>query len=63
MEYYGAVFLPAAGDRNGINVEIIGVGGYGEGGHYWSATPYDAEYSYDLNFNNLLAELKKVFFD
>lgn len=52
MEYYGAVFLPAAGDRNGTDLEMIGPGGYGNGGHYWSAVPYDADYSYDLNFNN-----------
>ena len=52
MEYYGAVFLPAAGDRNGIDIEMVGPGGYGDGGHYWSAVPYDADYSYDLNFNN-----------
>lgn len=52
MEYYGAVFLPAAGDRNGIDLEMVGPGGYGNGGHYWSAVPYDEDYSYDLNFNN-----------
>ena len=34
----GAVFLPAAGNRGGTDVD--GVGSYG---CYWSSTPYEAE--------------------
>ncbi len=33
LEQYGVVFLPAAGDRNGITVEDVGSDGY-----YWSAS-------------------------
>ena len=36
MEAAGAVFLPAAGDRNGTNV-----GGVGNYGVYWSSAAYD----------------------
>ena len=35
MEAAGAVFLPAAGFRNGIEVKKVG-----EYGYYWSSTPY-----------------------
>ncbi|MCR5050946.1 MAG: hypothetical protein K6A36_07685 [Paludibacteraceae bacterium] len=45
MEAAGAVFLPAAGDREGSNVYFVG-----SIGDYWSATPYGADYAYDLGF-------------
>ena len=35
MEAAGAVFLPAAGDRYGTNVDVVGYYGY-----YWSSTAY-----------------------
>ena len=34
MEFAGAVFFPAAGERNGRSVNAVGSDGY-----YWSATP------------------------
>ena len=46
MEGAGAVFLPAAGYRNGTNV--YEVGSYGS---YWSATSADSHYSYSILFN------------
>ena len=46
MEGAGAVFLPAAGYRNGMNV--YEVGSYGS---YWSATSADSHYSYSILFN------------
>lgn len=45
MESAGAVFLPAAGYRNGTDVGDVGSTGY-----YWSATPHDTDYAYYLNF-------------
>ena len=47
MEKAGAVFLPAAGDRNGT-----GVGDVGSDGYYWSATPRSAYSAWDLFFNS-----------
>ena len=47
MESAGAVFLPAAGKRNGTDVD-----GVGSGGGYWSATPNDTNNAYNLNFNS-----------
>ena len=46
MQSYGAVFLPAAGYRIGINVFS-----WGESGHYWTSNAYDSENSYCLNFD------------
>lgn len=45
MEEAGAVFLPAAGYRDGTNVN--GVGGYGV---YWSSTPVDEHSAYNMYF-------------
>lgn len=45
MESAGAVFLPVAGNRIGMDVDYVG-----SGGNYWSATPYDTNYAYSLDF-------------
>ena len=45
MESAGAVFLPAAGYRNGTDMSLVGTGGA-----YWSATPLVAEYACHLYF-------------
>ena len=45
MEAAGAVFLPAAGSRNGAVVSFIG--GHGD---YWSSTYVDANFVHYLNF-------------
>ena len=47
MESAGAVFLPAAGTRNGTQVNIVG-----ELGHFWSSTYINADYAYGLNFDS-----------
>ena len=47
MEAAGAVFLPAAGYRYGTGVRYVGSYGY-----YWSSTPYDENYAYDLYFDS-----------
>ena len=47
LESAGAVFLPAAGYRNGSNVS-----GVQDGGHYWSATEYDSCIAYYLSFGS-----------
>ena len=39
MESYGAVFLLAAGRRDGTDVD--GVDGVGSGGYYWSSSALD----------------------
>lgn len=46
MEDAGAVFLPAAGGRNGT-----GVNGAGSYGTYWSSTQYDSYNAYKLGFD------------
>ena len=43
MESAGAVFLPAAGYRDGTDVLLVGLYGY-----YWSATPYNTNNAYIL---------------
>lgn len=45
IEAAGAVFLPAAGYRLGSNVVSVLDGGY-----YWSATEYNSNYAYFLDF-------------
>ena len=45
METHGAVFLPAAGRRNGTY--ILNAGSYG---YLWSASKYDAVYSITIYF-------------
>ena len=46
MDAAGAVFLPAAGDRNDTQVE-----GAGNRGKYWSATSYNTDGGYGLYFD------------
>uniref|UniRef100_UPI0040569567 hypothetical protein n=1 Tax=Alistipes sp. TaxID=1872444 RepID=UPI0040569567 len=41
-----SIFLPAAGGRRGESL-----GSAGEYGTYWSASPYDSQSAYDLNFD------------
>ena len=45
FEAHGAVFLPAAGSRNGTSVSNVGVSG-----QCWSSTPTGSSYSYYLYF-------------
>ena len=45
LEQAGAVFLPAAGYRDGTFVYDVG-----SGGSYWSSTPDDTSYAYGLDF-------------
>ena len=45
MESAGAVFLPAAGYREGTDVDVVGKGGY-----YWSSSPINENYAYGLYF-------------
>ena len=47
LENAGAVFLPAAGYRDGTTVYHVGSRGY-----YWSATSYNNISAYDLDFSN-----------
>ena len=47
MEQSGAVFLPAAGHRNGVDVYDVG-----SNGGYWSSTPIGADGAYRLYFNS-----------
>ncbi|MBP3202184.1 MAG: hypothetical protein J6M31_01060 [Bacteroidales bacterium] len=46
METAGAVFLPAAGFRNGSLVKYVGSSGF-----YWSSTPNGSDFAYPLDFN------------
>lgn len=47
MEASGAVFLPAAGQRNETTVGIVGMNGI-----YWSSTFLDSNNAYRLTFSN-----------
>ena len=47
MESYGAVFLPAAGDRGGSDVYYVGI--YGA---YWSSSAYGSGYAYYQGFGS-----------
>ena len=47
LEAHGAVFLPAAGSRNGVSV--TGVGEYGD---YWSGTASNADLAYAVYFGS-----------
>jgi len=40
------VFLPAAGNRNGTNVNDVG-----NNGNYWSSTANDENNAWNVNFN------------
>ena len=42
-----SIFLPAAGLRSVWGIDLYGVGGLG---FYWSATPFNSDYGYCLNF-------------
>jgi len=42
-----AVFLPAAGNRNGTDVNNVG-----DNGNYWSSTPNDENNAWNVNFND-----------
>ena len=42
-----SIYLPAAGNRYGSSTLDVGFHGY-----YWSSTPYDSDYTYDLFFYN-----------
>ena len=46
MEAAGAVFLPAAGIREGHDHEDVGYSG-----RYWSSTAYDGDYAWRIGFN------------
>ena len=46
METAGAVFLPAAGYRDGSSVDDVGGGGL-----CWSSTAYDEDYAYGVGFD------------
>lgn len=45
MESAGAVFLPAAGERDGVGVSMVG-----DYGCYWTTTGYTLESAYELYF-------------
>ena len=47
MEEAGAVFLPAAGYRDGTVVDNVGSNGY-----YWSVSPYYENYAYFMYFSS-----------
>ena len=47
LESEGAVFLPAAGDRYGTDVNAVGSGGY-----YWSSTSYGSSFARALYFDS-----------
>lgn len=59
MESAGAVFLPAAAYRHGVdsNINYTDLGGF-----YWSSTPYDSDKAYYLNFyyNDLDPQFKEM---
>lgn len=45
MESAGAVFLPAAGNRGGTDLYLVGSRGF-----YWSSTPYNEGHAYPMIF-------------
>ena len=45
MEAAGAIFLPAAGNRNGIDVTAVGSNGF-----YWLSTPCEEYFAFDISF-------------
>ena len=47
LEQHGAVFLPAAGDRNGSSVFSVG-----SDGEYWSASYNNSDYAYHVWFDD-----------
>lgn len=47
LQRFGVVFLPAAGNRDGLNVHSVGSSGY-----YWSSSSYDAYYASFISFQN-----------
>ncbi|MCQ2084252.1 MAG: fimbrillin family protein [Bacteroidaceae bacterium] len=49
LQNNGCVFLPAAGSRDGNGGDAL-VSNVGRNGYYWSASPIDVNYAYDLYF-------------
>lgn len=47
LETAGVVFLPAAGDRNGVTEYNVGTRGY-----YWSSTLYSSGFPYHMYFSS-----------
>jgi hypothetical protein len=47
FEAHGAVFLPAAGRRDGTSVSFVN-----SSGHYWSSTSDGINYAYQVFFDN-----------
>ena len=47
LEQHGAIFLPAAGSRNGTSLSDVGSKGY-----FWSATHDQSQYAYGPYFND-----------
>ena len=47
LQDFGAVFLPAAGERSGTTVNLVGI--YG---NYWSSSCYDSSSAYYVNFSD-----------
>ena len=47
MEAAGAVFLPAAGFRNGVSAYYVGSNGF-----YWSSSVYNQSYAYSVGINS-----------
>lgn len=56
LESAGAVFLPAAGRRNGSNVNFVQ-----EKGYYWSAIGNNSDLAYYLNFRSGEAYMVKYY--
>ncbi len=53
MEANGAVFLPAAGSRNGASLNYVGIVGY-----YWSSSYYYSNYAFNMYFSSGFLELQ-----
>jgi len=52
MEDKGAVFLPAAGDRNETTIDHVGSDGY-----YWSSSPEDKSYVWNFQFDFIVVRM------
>ena len=55
LETNGALFLPAAGDRNGTDARYIGTNAY-----YWTSTYYDESHAYCVDFVSNLVYMNQV---
>ena len=58
MEAAGAVFLPAAGSRNGDNVDNLSGRGY-----YWSSSPYDSQKAMSFLFGIMTPGMTSDYID